>query len=185
MIRFMLLATVLAMPALALAQEKPPTVPLRDVDVTYGMAQPIQDGPKLTQRMRWSVANGRLRVDPPAQDLYMIVDYRGRHMAVVRPSDRAVLDMDASGPGLPGAPSDGHFARRGEDQIAGLPCTNWQTLDAAGVTAVVCLTTDGVMLRASRNGQVLLEATSVSYAPQDPGAFEPPAGFRHIVPPKQ
>jgi hypothetical protein len=182
MIRLAMLMTLAAVPALA--QDKPSTVPLRDVDVTYGMAQPLENGPKLTQRMRWLVASGRLRVDPPAHDLYMIVDYRARHMAVVRPSDQAVLDMDASGPGLPGAPSDGRFVRRGEDQIAGLPCTNWQTLDSAGVAAVVCLTPDGVMLRASRDGHVLLEATSVSFAPQDPAAFEPPAGFRHIAPTK-
>jgi hypothetical protein len=182
MIRYVILATLLATPALA--QDKPSTVPLRDVDVTYGMAQPIQNGPPLTQRMRWLVASGRLRVDPPAHDLYMIVDYRARHMAVVRPSDRAVLDMDASGAGLPGAPSDGRFTRRGADQIAGLPCTNWETLDSAGVAAVVCFTSDGVMLRASRGGHVLLEATSVSFAPQDPATFEPPAGFRHIAPPK-
>jgi hypothetical protein len=182
MIRFVILAALLATPALA--QDKPSTVPLRDVDVTYGMAQPLENGPPLTQRMRWSVASGRLRVDPPAHDLYMIVDYRARHMAVVRPSDRAVLDMDATGAGLPGAPSDGRFARRGNEQIAGLPCTNWQTLDSAGVAAVVCITPDGVMLRASREGHVLLEATSVSFTPQDPAAFEPPTGFRHIAPTK-
>ncbi len=184
MIRSAMVATLL-LTAPAFAQTKPPTVPLRDVDVTYGMAQPLENGPPLTQRMRWSVATGRLRVDPPAHDLYMIVDYRGRHMSVVHPSDREVLDMDASGAGMPGAPSDGRFTRRGEDQVAGLACTNWETLDAAGVAAIVCLTADGVMLRASRNGHVLLEATRVTFAPQDPAAFEPPTGFRHISPTKQ
>lgn len=180
MARSALLALLLAGPALA--QDKPAITPLRDVDVTYGMAQP--DGQPLSQRMRWSVATGRLRVDPPAQDLYMVVDYRTRRMMVVRPEDHAVLDMDAAGPGLPGAPSDGRYARQGAQTVAGLPCTEWQTLDSSGQAALLCLTGDGVMLRASRGGQTLVEATSVRYAPQDPAAFDPPAGFRHIAPPK-
>ncbi len=182
MIRALLLVLLLASPALA--QDKPAITPQRDVDVTYSIASPAPGGPPLSQRMRWSVATGRLRVDPPARDMYMVVDYRTRRMMVVRPSDRAVLDLDASGTGLPGAPSDGQFTRQTADRIVGLPCTNWQTLDAAGQMAVICLTADGVMLRASREGQVLLEATGVTYGPQDTAAFDLPSGFHHITPPQ-
>jgi hypothetical protein len=181
--RTLLVLLLLASPALA--QDKPAITPQRDVDVTYAIASPVPGGEPLTQRMRWSVGSGRLRVDPPAQDMYMVVDYRSRRMMVIRPSDRAVLDLDATGPGLPGAPSDGQFARQAAQTIAGLACTDWQTLDAAGVAAVICLTRDGVMLRASRDGQMLLQATSVSYAPQDTAAFDLPAGYRHITPPPQ
>ncbi len=181
MIRPLLVVLLFAAPALA--QDKPAITPQRDVDVTYAIASPVAGSAPLSQRMRWSVGSGRLRVDPPAQDMYMVVDYRARRMMVVRPSDRAVLDLDAAGPGLPGAPSDGQFARQAAESIAGLACTDWQTLDAAGVTAVICLTADGVMLRASREGQILLQATSVSYAPQDAAAFDTPAGYRHITPP--
>jgi hypothetical protein len=163
--------------------DRPAIMPQRDVDVTYGLAQPIAGQPPLSQRMRWSVATGRLRVDPPAHDMYMVVDYRARRMMVVRPSDQAVLDMDAAGAGMPGAPSDGRYARKNTDIVAGLACTNWQMLDAGGQPAVLCLTADGVMLRASRDGAVLLEATSVQYTPQDPAAFETPAGFHHIQSP--
>ena len=183
MIRALLLVPLLATPALA--QDKPTITPQRDVDVTYAIASPVPGSAPLNQRMRWSVGSGRLRVDPPAQDMYMVVDYRARRMMVVRPADRAVLDLDAAGPGLPGAPSDGKFARQASQTIAGLACTDWQTLDAAGVPAVICLTADGVMLRASRDGQILLLATRVSYAPQEADAFDMPAGYRHITPPQQ
>jgi hypothetical protein len=183
LIRPLVLALLLATPALAWAQDKPAIIPQRDVDVTYAIASPTPGGEPLSQRMRWQVGTGRLRVDPPAQDMYMVVDYRSRRMMVVRPSDRAVLDLDAKGPGLPGAPSDGQFARQSAESVAGLACTNWRTLDAAGVAAVICLTTDGVMLRASRDGQLLLQATSVNYAPQDAAAFDLPAGYHHITPP--
>lgn len=176
-----LLLATLAAQGPALAQDRPPTIPLRDVDVTYRMVQPLQGGPVLLQRMRWSVAAGKLRVDPPSPALYMIVDYKARRMAVIRPAERAVLDMDAAGPGLPVSPA-GHFTRLGMAEVLGQPCTNWQTLDTSGRTVAVCITGDGVMLRASQGGNVLLEATGVSYAAQDVAAFAPPEGFRHIRP---
>ena len=186
MIRPALVVLALAASAApAMAQTAPAITPQRDVDVTYSIASPAPGAPALQQRMRWSVATGRLRVDPPAHDMYMVVDYRTRRMMVVRPADQAVLDMDASGPGMPGAPSDGQFARQNTMSVAGMSCTNWQTLDASGAPAVICFTADGVMLRASRDGQVLLEATSIQYAPQDPAAFAVPANYRHIAPPPQ
>lgn len=163
----------------ALAQDRPPTIPTRDVDVTYRMVQPIEGGPALMQRMRWSVATGRLRVDPPSPALYMIVDYRARRMAVVHPADRAVVDMTTSGPGLPGS-SAGGFTRLDIGHVAGTACSNWQTRDTNGQVVTVCITAEGVMLRASQGDNVLLEAASVNYDTQDPGAFLPPDGYRHI-----
>ncbi len=133
----------------------------------------------LTQRMRWSIAAGRLRVDPPSPGLYMIVDYHAKRMAVVKVADRAVLDVSTAGPGLPGA-SAGSYTRQDAADIAGLHCTNWLTADAGGHDTTLCLTEDGVMLRASQDGRVLLQATGVQYGAQDPSAFLPPEGFRHI-----
>lgn len=178
MIRAVILASALA-PA-AFAAERPPTTPQRDVDVVYVMTSPQPDGPVLKQRMRWSVGPGRLRVDPPSAGLYMIVDYRAKRMAVVKPADRAVLDVSTGGPGLPGAEA-GSYTRRAASQVAGLPCMEWQTTDASGQDTLLCLTADGVMLRASQQGHVLLEATAVTYGPQDPAAFVPPDGYRHVV----
>jgi hypothetical protein len=173
----MRLAAWLLVATPAFAADRPPTTPQRDVDVEYKMASADPAVP-LHQRMRWSVALGRLRVDPPTAGLYMIVDYRAKRMAVVKPADRAVLDMPAAGPGLPGAAA-GSYTPLGADQVAGLPCANWQTADGAGRDTVLCLTADGVMLRASQAGFVLIEATRVSYGKQDEGAFSPPDGFIH------
>ncbi len=176
--RAALLAVLLAAPASA--ADHPPIMPQRDVDVTYQVAQPVQGGPALSQRMRWSVANGRLRVDPPSPGLYMIIDYATKRMSVVKPADRAVLDLPTSAPGLPGAPA-GAYTRQDNAVVAGLPCTNWLTADAGGQPTLLCLTTDGVMLRASQAGQTLLEATTVSYGPQDPAVFTAPEGFQHVA----
>ncbi len=177
MIRSAAILMLVAMPALA--ADKPAVAPQRDVDVTYQVAQPVAGGPPLTQRMRWSVSAGRLRVDPPTPGLYMIIDTRNRRMAMVKDADRAVLDLNTAAPGLPGATSDATFARAGTDQVAGLPCTNWRTTDAAHQPVLLCLTDDGVMLRASRGAQVLLEAIKVAYTSPDPAVFVPPDGYRH------
>ena len=163
----------------AVAAEQPAITPQRDVDVTYQLGQGAEGAP-LSQRMRWSVASGRLRVDPPSPGLFMIVDYRTKRMAVVKVAERAVLDLSTAGPGLPGAAA-GSYARQDATQVAGLPCTNWLTTDAGGRDTTLCLTQDGVMLRASQAGHVLLEASAVQYGPQDPAAFTPPDGFRHIA----
>ena len=103
----------------ALAADRPPTIPLHDVDVTYQMAQPQEGGPALHQRMRWSVSTNRLRVDPPSPGLYMIIDYTAKRMSVVKLADRAVLDMPTAAPGLPGAPA-GLYAKRGPVSRRGL-----------------------------------------------------------------
>ncbi len=176
-----LAAGLLLLAAPAWAQDRPATVPTRDVDVTYRIGSPEPNGPPLAQRMRWSVAAAKLRVDPPTPGLYMIVDYRAHRMAVVRTAERAVLDAAAPAAGLPGQ-SGGSYTRRGADSVAGLGCTDWETIDTSGRAATVCMTADGVLLRASQAGVPLLEAVAVAYAPQDPAAFVPPDGFRHVAP---
>ena len=162
------------------AAERPPTLPQRDVDVLYEIAQPVEGGPPLSQRMRWSVAIGRLRVDPPTPGIYMIIDYPNKRMEVVKPEQQAVLDMATAATGLPGAAA-GAYQRQDDAVVAGLACTNWQTTDAAGVPTQLCLTPDGVTLRAGQGGRTLLQATRVTYGAQDAAAFESPRAFRHIT----
>ena len=179
--RFVLAALAVA-PTLAtpaLAADRPPTMPQRDVDVTYRMVQPLEGGPELHQRTRWLVASGLMRVDPPSPNLYMIMDYRTKHVAMVKVNDRAVLDV-ASAPLVAPSAAPVGYVMKDSAVVAGVPCTDWETVDAAGRPTLLCMTLDGVMLRASQRGVVLLEATAVSYAAQDPALFRAPEGFRHI-----
>ena len=106
----------------------------------------------------------------------MIVDYTAKRMSVVRPAEQAVVDIPTAAPGclalrLAATPA-------ATSVVAGLACTNWQTADAAGQDTVLCLTADGVMLRASqKHSQVLLEAVTVAYGPQDPAALRATLGL--------
>jgi hypothetical protein len=142
--------------------------------------------------MRWAAADGKLRVDPPTPGMWVVMDTRARRMSTVRDTDRSVLEIDSaqamSGP-MPGpmpgaAPANGAaFQRRGADQVAGVACTEWQTTDVTGTPTLACITEDGVLLRASAAGRVLVEALHVAYAKQDPAVFRVPEGYRRITPP--
>jgi hypothetical protein len=51
--------------------------------------------------------------------------------------------------------------------------------DAAGEPSRLCLTDDGVLLRARAGGRTLLSAETVRYGPLDAALFQPPAGYAH------
>jgi len=158
--------------------DRPLIQPTRDVDITYRL------GPAgIQERMRWSATLHLQRVDPPTPGLYAIVDSVSRRLTVVRSSDHTVLQLDSAPPGPAAALDDPatRFRRGGPDQVDGIACTNWQTTDSYGQDTVVCLTADGVLLRAVGGGRILLQAVSVSFAPLDPSAFQIPAGYA-VVP---
>jgi hypothetical protein len=168
------------------ADERPVTMPTRDVDVTYAAVPPGSPpgAPPLQQRMRWSVEPGVMRLDPPSPDLYFVMNYKSHRLDTIRPSQRTVLEMDASGAGLaPGVPSTARFTKRGGSMVAGFSCTDWETRDAAGEPAVACLTADGVLLRAVAAGRVLIEARSVQYGSINASVFAIPPEYAKLMAP--
>ena len=171
-------ATLLAAAALLLcaAAERPVLRPNRDVDVTYALD--AGDGAPVHERLRWAAAAQQLRVDPPAPGLYVIIDFAARRMSTVRLAERTVIEM-AAPDNVTGMPDSAAAAavRQGADTVAGLPCTDWDMADAAGGMARLCLTDDGVLLRARADGRTLLSAESVRYGPLDAELFRVPAGY--------
>ncbi len=153
---------------MAQAPARPLAHPSRDVDVTYRM---VRGDRVLTERMRWQAATQRQRVDPPTEGLFIVIDYRQGRMHTVRQSDKLVLDMAAPALGA------GDYVRRGEDQVAGLACTDWEATATDGQPTVACITGDGVLLRATAGDRTLLSAVSVDYTSQDPSLFAVPDGF--------
>ncbi len=164
------------------AEDRPAISPTRDVDVTYRVPQPNAAGSAraLVQRMRYTAAGNRQRIDPPTSGLYVIMDFAAQRMSTVRPAERMSLDMPT--PATAGA-SAAPFTRKGMARVAGVDCAEWLTRDASGEAADVCITADGVLLRAAAAGRLLVEATSVRYEPQDPSVFAVPDGFKHIAAP--
>lgn len=160
--------------------ERPATLPTRDVDVTYRAGQ---GGQVVTQRSRWSASGRKMRVDTPTPGVWVIMDYAAGTLSMVSERSRGVLDLSAPAGGLPGQAAPGAaFTRRGNGEVAGLPCTEWETQDLQGQATLTCFTEDGVLLEARHGAQVLVQATRVAYGAQEPSAFEIPAMFRHETP---
>jgi hypothetical protein len=178
-VRVLLFLLLLTVPAWA--EDRPLLTPSRDVDIIYRVPGP--DGP-LEQRLRWGVAEGKLRVDPPSPGLFMVFDMRRHLLDTVREVDHTVLEVETTATGMPGAASGGVFIRRGAAEVAGLACTQWATIDNGGKPALVCLTDDGVLLRAAGDGRVLALATEVRYAPLDAAVFRIPSDYQRISPPR-
>lgn len=175
------LLAVLTIPPARAQADRPATLPTRDVDVTYRTGG---GGRAMSQRSRWSAAERKMRLDTPTPGVYAIVDYAAGTMAMVSEQSRGVLDMPAPAGGLPGqaAPGSAPFTRRGSAQVAGLPCTEWETRDLGGQATLTCFTDDGVLLQARHGAQVLVEATRVAYGALDPSAFAVPPGYAHGAP---
>ena len=158
--------------------ERPLLRPTHDVDVTYALD--AGGGTALHERLRWDAAAQKLRIDPPTSGLYVIIDLAARRMSTVRTAERAVIDMAApdNATGMPDSAAAA-AVRQGADTVAGLACTEWDMTDAAGEAAQLCLTSDGVLLRARAGARTLLSAETVRYGPLDAAVFLVPGDYAH------
>ena len=174
MTRWAALALVIAAPAWG--QDRPPTAPTRDVDVVYRASA---DGKPIEQRYRFALSVEKTRIDTPSPGLYVIVDRGSHRMDMVSEGDRSVLELPYDpAHGLAGIAPDRTFERAGGDTIAGVDCTEWRTADKADRLVTVCMTGDGVLLRARTGATVMVQALRVVYGPIDPAVFAIPAGFQ-------
>ena len=165
---------VVAAPAFA---DAPPAVqPQRDVDVTYKVPVAGGNDMAILQRLRFSAALHRQRVDLPTSGKWMVLNYATKRMAMVRDESREIVDLPAPDNSTqPGAGAG--FTRLGAARVAGLDCVEWRTVDTRGQQTVACYTADGVLLRARNDSAVLMEAVAVIYAPQEAGVFKLPGGY--------
>ena len=162
-------------------------LPTRDVAVTYrigaGAGQPSE-----TTHMYYTTADGGLlRIDTPSGAGFTVLE-RARNAQMLVISARRVFAAMTLPPGT----ANGFilndtmtYVRQGRRTIAGYPCTEW-TVTTPGTKGEACVTDDGVLL-AGQGGQpggpqTDLTATEVSYGPQNPSLFRPPAGFRQLSP---
>ncbi|WP_203070218.1 hypothetical protein [Falsiroseomonas ponticola] len=165
----------------ALAQQAPLTLPTRDVAITY---RGTGGGDAVTIVMAWSAARQAVRMEMPGMG-WSVANHGATPPSgfIVMEEARRVMDMPAQVLNRQiGAPRDARFVREGSDRVAGQACTIWR-YQSGGDEGRVCMTADGVMLRsqgsfAGQSGG--MEATQVTYAPQDPSRFEPPAGYQRM-----
>jgi hypothetical protein len=173
----------------ALAQERPPVAPTRDVLVTYRATAPTQaTGPRGlpagAQDLRVATTQGGklMRVEGMGGGAYVIVDRTTQRMTMVMPQDRRFMEMPANDAFARGFVLNESmtFVKKGGETVAGLKCTLWEVTSREGAGSA-CITDDGVLLRGRGNdGKAGIEATAVKYGPQPAALFKPPAGFSKI-----
>jgi hypothetical protein len=171
----------------AQAQDRPPPMPTRDVQVTYESEDRANAG-----RVSWLTSEGRLRIESEAQRGVILVDTRGGGVMVVLEREREFHDM---GKIAAVTTSTYHvigprnrLRREGEERIAGQACTVWRILppvqdgDDAVEPRRACITADGVPLRLvegeGEDAVTHYTAKQVSYGQQDPARFRVPEGYK-------
>lgn len=166
----------------ALAQDRPPLFPTRDVAVTYRFLGQAAAQPGVPQGavISWLAAAQTMRMDMQGQG-WMVADHRGQRAFMVMEQMRMIMDLPMQQAMQQYGPTaNATYRREGTATIAGHSCTNWSYQDR-GNTGRACITADGVMLRAEgtsegRSGG--LEATAVAFGAQDPSRFQRPQGYQ-------
>jgi hypothetical protein len=69
--------------------------------------------------------------------------------------------------------------KTGVDEIAGEPCAVYEFAGDDPATSV-CVTRDGILLRAASGADIVMLAKSITRGAQDPSLFSPPAGYEIV-----
>lgn len=172
----LLLALLAAHPAAA--QERPVVFPTRDAAITYRL--PNEGG---EMRVSWLAARRLMRTELPGGLGFGVMDLASGSGFMAMTRERLVMDLPRGQfEGRSLAPSErARFTREGQDRVANTACTVWRVEDQ-GESSRVCMTADGVALRAESLGRPdsRLEALRVDYGPQDPARFERPRGYQSL-----
>lgn len=170
------------------AQEHPPPLPLRDVDVTYTIPTPRG---AVRQRLRFSAARSLMRIDPPGDGLYVVIDFGTGRMFTVRAADRSVIEMAAPKTWMhgldAGRSTPARYTRRNAIVVSDVSCTEWQTTDSEGRDVRICIDQDGVTIRVNLQTQTgeatLALATEIRREGQGMALFAVPDSYRRLTSP--
>ncbi|WP_291299323.1 DUF4412 domain-containing protein [Elioraea sp.] len=165
------------LPIAATAQPKQPT---RDYAITYRMEHQGQAG---QMTVAYSAATRRQRVEMPEAGLVVITDQAALRMFMLNAATRTVMEMPLAKGQEPGfvLPDDMVLTRTGSATVAGHRCTIYRAEQNRAERGTVCMTDEGIMLRAAmRQGDLAgsMEATSLTLATQPASQFALPEGWQ-------
>lgn len=169
------------------AQERPRVLPDRDVAVTYRVegaaVNVLPGGIPGALRLSWDADGQRLRAEPEGRTQAVILDLRTPSAQVLDTMLRSAMTLPVRDGDLQPLTLEGaRMTRRGTEVVAGLSCTAWTVQSSRGA-GTVCLTEDGVALRADgtvdgRKGA--FTATSVAFGPLPDELFRVPPSFMQL-----
>ena len=175
---------------IAAAQNRPSIAPTKDVTVEYSYKATPRNGAPAQQgqsKIATTAGGKQIRVEGFGPAGYMIIDRAGGHTMMVMDAQHMYMEMpfDPARAGPFAMRESMKFARKGTDTVAGAKCTVWDVQGDQG-NGTVCITDDGVLLRGESSGpdgQVVMTATGVSYAPLAATVFQAPAGYQKMQAP--
>ncbi|MGH7066233.1 MAG: hypothetical protein ACREEU_00435 [Acetobacteraceae bacterium] len=171
------------------AADQPPLTPTRDVAVTYQAKDP--QGTVRVVHMNFDAAGRRLHIDVAGQPGFVVIDRKDNTQLAVNYPAKSYIErqLPPEAGNLMDRDPNMHMTRGATATVAGLACTDWSMSTGPNRPAelVVCITADGVVLKAApagggNGGTPNLEATQVAYGRQPESLFVPPAGFQRIEP---
>lgn len=130
-----------------------------------------------------------MRIDPPGDGLYIVIDFTFGRMFTIRDADRSVIDMAAPKNWVSGQATraGSRYVRRNTITLSSVFCTEWQTTDSEGRDVRICPDEDGVMSRTSTHiaaGEPFLAQTaSFLHQLQDRAIFRVPPEYHHLAAP--
>ena len=172
----------------ARAQGAPVVAPTRDVTVSYQLTGVSQTNGAVLMKIAYAHHNDQVRMDfyafAGAQVPFgsVIWDAPANHVWSLLPETQSYYELPAAGKPNPGLLLNDKmtFSRIGDTTVAGLGCTDWTIGNGADYAGSVCVTADGVVLRALRTkpqeGSML--ATAVVYGAPLPDTFKVPADLK-------
>ncbi len=174
-----LAATLLALgaPGPAEAQQKQPT---RDFAVTYRVQA---QGDTAEMKVFFSAATQRQRVEMADAGMVLIQDIRANRMLMLNSEARMAMEMPSPNvrQHMLAIPDDMTLTRTGTATVLGHRCTIYRGTQGGADRGTVCLTDEGIMLRANMRLQDkggTMEATALSLGTQPDALFTVPEGWQ-------
>lgn len=132
----------------------------------------IRDGHKMRMEMSGDQGQTVIIVDPDSGENLMISNAMGRQVAMRVHSDQIENPADVW------ARSMGSATFAGPCAGAGQTGTSWAHTADDGTPETVCVTGDGIILKATHGDRTTWETTSVQRGPQAAALFQAPAGVQ-------
>ncbi|MES1202360.1 MAG: hypothetical protein ABUS57_13035 [Pseudomonadota bacterium] len=133
----------------------------------------VRSGHKVRMEMTTGEGKQVFIMDSDKGESLMIMDRGGRQMAM-RSESSSTEDITSQWQGE--LTQSAHAV--GPCSAAGETGTEWERQDQSGDTGSACVTGDGIILRATKNGRTVWETTRVQRGPQDAAQFAAPPGVR-------
>ncbi len=189
MMRICYLAIVASIAAgSAWAQNAPVLAPMGNVTVSYELSGANKGGGASWMKVTYADHDDRVRLDLyafPGANLpfgSIIWDKPANHVLSLLPDKQSYYQLPATGRANPGLflSDKMTYAKQGQETIAGIGCTDWSVTNGTDYTGTACVTTDGVVLRASRTKPTAgsMQATKVTYGAPPADAFTVPPDLK-------